>query len=94
MCAVIVALAVARVTRLITLDYLTAGPRQWAVNKLGLDSKWAYLLSCPWCASVWVAAAAAPTTWWWHHSPWFLVPAYALAFSQVTGLVLQFGEGD
>jgi hypothetical protein len=44
-----------------------------------------YLLSCPWCASIYVAAVAAPLAWFWGSSPWLLVPAIALAFSYVTG---------
>lgn len=44
-----------------------------------------YLLGCPWCASIYVAAVAAPIVFWWGLSPWFLVPALALAFSYITG---------
>lgn len=44
-----------------------------------------YLLTCPWCASIYVAAAAAPLAYFWGSSPWLLVPALALAFSYVTG---------
>lgn len=46
-----------------------------------------YLLTCRWCASVYVAAVAAPIAYWWGAEPWFLVPALALAFSHVTGLL-------
>lgn len=46
-----------------------------------------YLLSCPWCASLWLAAAAAPLWYWLGSSPWLLVPAAALAFSYVTGFL-------
>jgi hypothetical protein len=47
----------------------------------------AYLLGCPWCASIYVAAVAAPIIFWWGLSPWFLVPALALAFSYITGFL-------
>lgn len=46
-----------------------------------------YLLSCPWCASIYVAAVAAPLAYFWGASPWLLVPALALAFSYVTGFL-------
>lgn len=90
--AVITALAVARVTRLVTTDYITAPIRQWAVLKLGTSSKGAYLITCQWCTSLWVAAAAAPAAWWWGHSPWYLIPAAALAYSHITGFLAQFGD--
>jgi hypothetical protein len=46
-----------------------------------------YLLSCPWCASIYVAAVAAPLAYFWGSSPWLFVPALALAFSYVTGFL-------
>lgn len=46
-----------------------------------------YLLSCPWCASLWLATAAAPLWCWLGSSSWLLVPAAALAFSYVTGFL-------
>lgn len=127
------ALAVARVTRLITSDKLTEGPRTrlmvwlwartisaeeagiWAARRfpghdaghestvhLGQIQKLmaierlndeaepplaAYLVGCPWCASVYVGAVAAPLAHFWGGSPWLLVPALALAFSYFTGFV-------
>lgn len=51
-----------------------------------------YLLTCPWCASIYVAAVAAPLAYFWGDSPWLLVPALALAFSYVTGLLAKLGE--
>lgn len=126
-------LAVARVTRLITEDKLTEGPRRrlsvwlWArtiradeaaqrmrsdaVRLLGRTLDEArrfmayerldggaepplsvYLVSCPWCASIYVAAVAAPVAYWWGSEPWFLVPALALAFSHLTGLLAKIGD--
>jgi hypothetical protein len=46
-----------------------------------------YLLTCPWCASMYVGAVAAPIVYFWGESPWLIVPALALAFSHVTGLL-------
>jgi hypothetical protein len=102
------ALAVARVTRLITEDVLTERPREaiqdWAwrcrYGRLAPDAradrapapKIAYLVSCPWCASIYVAALAAPVAYFWGESPWLFVPALALAFSHVTGLLAKNGE--
>jgi len=91
--AIITALAVARVTRLVTTDTLTAPARQWAVLKMGIRSKGAYLITCDWCTSVWAGAVAAPLAYWYGHSPWYLIPATALAYSYTTGFLAQYG-GD
>lgn len=55
------------------------------------DPYLAYLLTCQWCVSVWLAFAAAPLWFWQGDSPWLLVPAAALAFSFITGKLSQFG---
>lgn len=47
----------------------------------------AYLVTCPWCVSVYVGGVAAPLWYWLSSSPWLLVPAIALAFSYVTGFL-------
>lgn len=125
MIVLVYALAVARVTRLITADRLTEAPRRriavrlWGRHISDADvakrytgmaaqghhataRRWmaeerldgraepplsVYLLTCPWCASIYVAAVAAPIAYWWGTAPWFLVPALALALSHVTGLL-------
>ncbi|WP_280476037.1 hypothetical protein [Nocardia farcinica] len=84
---VVYTLTVARLTRLITTDKLTAPMRDATIKRFGADSPVTFLVFCPWCMSVWVAAAlavpAAPVAglpWWW-------APGLALAASQVTGLL-------
>jgi len=101
------ALAAARVTRLITEDKLTEGPRGRLVDRAWRrwrpavpiadrphadEPKPAYLLTCPWCASIYVAAVAAPLCWFWGETPWLFIPALLLAFSQVTGLLAKIGD--
>lgn len=51
-----------------------------------------YLVTCPWCVSIYVGAVAAPLIWFWGSSPWLAIPALALALSQVTGLLATKGE--
>ena len=51
-----------------------------------------YLITCPWCVSIYVGAVAAPLVYFWGSSPWLLVPALALAFSYATGFLAQLGE--
>lgn len=91
---VVAALAVARITRLITTDYLTAAPRSAIIRWAGADSHTAYLITCPWCSGFWVAAAAGPVWYWWGDSPWVQVPALALALSYATGLLSSIGDGE
>lgn len=57
-----------------------------------VEPKLAYLITCPWCASIYVSLLAAPLWYWLGSSPWLLVPAAALAFSYVTGYLAQHGE--
>jgi hypothetical protein len=45
---------VARVTRFLNSDYLAADFRAWVFRRFG-DGKIFYLITCPWCASIWVA---------------------------------------
>lgn len=89
---VVYALAVARVTRLIAEDKIFERPRVWALAKLPEDSMTGYLITCRWCVSVWIAIPAAVVAVLWGAKPWFLIPALALAYSQVTGLLTRLEE--
>jgi len=90
-------LAVARVTGLIVADTITEPARDALVSWLDdrprtLGSFVADLIGCPWCMSVWVGLAAAPLVWFYGSSPVMLIPALALAFSQVTGATASLGR--
>lgn len=93
----IYALAVARVTGLIVADTITEPVRDrligWLDDTPGSAGEWfASLITCPWCAGMWVSLVAAPLVWFWGDSPVMLVPALALAFSQVTGATANLGR--
>ena len=93
----IYALAVARVTGLIVADSITEPVRDWIVARLDdrprtLGSFIAALIECPWCAGMWVSLIAAPLVWFFWASPVMLIPAVALAFSQVTGMTNSLGR--
>jgi fatty acid desaturase len=93
----IYALAVARVTGLIVADSLTEGIRDSIIDRLDdrphtAGSYLATLITCPWCAGMWVSLVAAPLVWFFHGSPVMLIPALALAFSQVTGMTASAGR--
>ena len=81
------ALAVHRLTKLVIDDYITEPLRDKVYEKFGdpADSKISYLVTCPWCVSMYVgfgvvaARTIAPKVW--------RPLSYALAFSSVTGWV-------
>ncbi|AXK88854.1 hypothetical protein SAMN05421776_105359 [Nocardia farcinica] len=84
---VVYTLTVARLTRLITTDKLTAPLRDAVLARRGGESAVTFLMFCPWCMSVWVAAALALPAAWAAGVPWWWAPGLALAASQVTGLL-------
>lgn len=93
----IYALAVARVTGLIVADSITEPIRDRIIARLddtpGSAGEWvATLITCPWCAGMWVSLVAAPLVWLWGDSPVMLIPALALALSQVTGATANLGR--
>ncbi len=94
---VVYALAVARLTGLVASDEVTRPLRDGLLARLderrAAHRQLATLATCPWCVSVYVGAVAAPVALWWGESPVFLIPAVALAFSQVTGMLSDLGRG-
>lgn len=94
---VIYALAVMRVTGLVTADAITEPARDAFIGWLDdrpntLGSFLAALIQCPWCASIWLGFAAAPLVWYFGDSPVMLIPALALAFSQLAGMTHNLGR--
>lgn len=54
---IILALAVFRITRLITTDTIFDRPRNWLFNKFPPErSAFGYLFTCNWCMSIWTAS--------------------------------------
>ncbi|MEU0317199.1 hypothetical protein [Nocardioides sp. NPDC006273] len=90
---VVMALATARVTRLITRDRILQAPRRAVLRALPDDSLRAYVVVCDWCVSMYVGTlaavyGAAAGRWSWDDAVFM-----ALAFSYVTGW-LASKEGD
>lgn len=82
---VIAALAVARLTRLVTTDRITEAPRNWVLQRLKAEGLTAYLIVCDWCASFYVGlgvAAAGGLAGLW---AWGWIVPLGLAFSYVAG---------
>lgn len=93
----IYALAAARVTGLIVADSLTEEIRDGILERLDdrprtLGAYLATLITCPWCAGMWVSLVASPLVWFWHASPVMLIPAIALALSQFIGMTASVGR--
>lgn len=51
-------LIVARCTRFLNSDYLAGDLRAWVMERFG-DGKIYYLVTCPWCASIWLGLPVA-----------------------------------
>jgi hypothetical protein len=81
-------LAVARITRLLTDDQLTVGYRRWVVKRYGPESLPSYLVHCPWCTSVWVAAPVMPVAVFFPYI-WVIALLAIPAASMVAGLMNQ-----
>jgi Protein of unknown function (DUF1360) len=81
---VVAALAVARVTRLLTEDRLTVGYRRWVVKKTGEQSLASYLAHCQWCTSIWVAIPIMPVAVLFPNR-WVLMVLAIPAASYITG---------
>lgn len=64
---VLTALAVYRLTILVTRDTITDGPRHWLQRQF--TGTFVDFWECPWCTSVWIAAGACALTYyewdWW-----------------------------
>lgn len=97
---VLMTLAVARVTRLITTDVLLDAPRNWLTRRIlapnpegSVRTAVAYLIICSWCVSIYVGAAGAGAWYAWGETMPFMVITAALAASYVTGFLASLTEG-
>lgn len=89
-------LAVTRLTGLIVEDEITDTPRQAILRHLSETKPThvalAYLITCHWCVSLWVATVTALTVWAVGTPDWITVCGLALAGSQVAGMLATTGR--
>lgn len=85
--------ATARITRFINRDYLFRHGREWALRitaakdgELNPDHDLPYLLTCPWCASIWVAGGTFTVGYFYGHCAAFWIVAAALTASYLHGV--------
>lgn len=79
--------AVLRVTRIITADYITQPLRERLINRWGENSQRAYLVTCDYCASFWVAIPLAATAVLWGDNRVVIIAFLALTASWFSGFM-------
>lgn len=84
---VLTLVAVYRLTRLVTSDYIAEPIRKWAERRWGTESKRAYLLTCNWCLSIYVAPAVAVPVVLWPSNRIVWAVVLSLTASAVAGLI-------
>lgn len=82
--------ATLRLTRLVTADRITEAPREWLLHRWGDESLRGYLLSCDYCASMYVAPVVAGVTVAWGDNRVVVAGLLALTASMVAGLVARW----
>lgn len=60
---------------------------EWEDAAAARPHRLAYLLDCPWCASVWLAPPVVASALWWSDGWGWWLTAGSLAASGVTGLL-------
>lgn len=82
--------ATARVTRLITDDYITRHARAWVIYRFGPNHDLTYLVGCPWCLSIWLAGPAFTGAYFYGHTAAWVIVCAALTASWVIGVAATF----
>lgn len=91
---ILAVLSVARITRLVTSDRITEAPRDWLLDRLDPHGLGTYVITCPWCISVYAGLVVAPAAHYWGDDPVFMIIALALTASYVTGFLASLTKGD
>ena len=78
--------AVCRITRFITKDELAAGFRSRVADRFGDESKISYLVTCGWCAGIWVAVSVVPLAYLLGGTTGFQAVAMVLTLSYLVGV--------
>ncbi|MFE4501704.1 hypothetical protein ACFRFQ_17770 [Rhodococcus sp. NPDC056743] len=77
--------AAARLTRLVTDDYITRHFRAFFIRRYGPDNDLAYLVTCPWCMSMYISGGMFTLAWFYGWHPAFIIATAALTVSYLIG---------
>jgi uncharacterized membrane protein len=86
--------SVARITRMITTDRIFERARDWLLDRINPHGMITYMLSCPWCISIYVGSVGAVVMYRYGGEPCVTVPAIALTASYITGWLESLTKGD
>lgn len=79
--------ATIRLTRLVTADYITEPIRDRLIRRWGEDAKRSYLVTCDYCASMYVAPIVAAVVVLWPDNRVVIAGLIALTASYLSGLM-------
>lgn len=79
--------AVVRLSRLVTADKITESMRDRLTARWGEDSLRAYLISCDYCVSIYVAPVVATVAVLWGDNRVVIIGLLALTASFVAGII-------
>jgi len=82
-----------RCTLLIVADEIVRPRREWAEDRVG-TAWFSYLISCPWCMSIWVAPLVVGSGLAWGNGWGWQLATGALTASAVTGFLSSFASPD
>lgn len=77
--------AIIRLTRLVTADYITERIRERTIARWDEDSRRSYLLTCDYCASIYVGAPIATAVVLWPTNRVIIIVLLWLTASLVAG---------
>lgn len=81
---VLTVLAIWRLARIVTVDEVAKPLRQWVDAR---SSFWGYMVSCPWCFSVYLSPFVLIPVWW-PDNRFVIAAVIALTASGVAGLLV------
>jgi len=84
---VVVVLASWRLARLLSVDEIFRPARERVIDRAGADSQIAYLVTCPWCISVWSSPPLIAAAVWWPQNRVVWIVALSLAASGFAGIM-------
>ncbi len=86
--------ATARLTRLVTDDYIARHLRAYVIRHTSEGNDLRVGIGCPWCLGVWISAGLFTLAYFHGSADWFVWPAAALSASWLYGIAATILDGD